>query len=625
MKKTLCLLLVIALLTAALCGCGKKAPAAFAAKNEISTYERIDPQKTQLVVSRTGNVPLFNFCDAFEARNPDVQLVYLDITGGNDSYMPLVDWITKGYAPDIVFSGATFFNETLTPQYFVNLSADPIIQNYEAAALQRTAVDNEIYSLPGPSNINAIMYNKTLFQQYGWEVPATFDAFIALCDQIRADSNGEIEPWNPNAKYDQELLTSMEGFTYAALFGGAENRSWYNDFLAGEATFAGHMEPYMEVLQTLVDHNLLREEHFSYSATTRGKEFAAGKIAMINMNIYDADNEQFDFGYMPFPTTKGALGYLSDSYSCFLGIPLKTHTEQEQDAIDRFLAFFSSPEGQQIYIGNSMMVSNVKGVPLAQSDDLAALQPVIQAGHMFAIMNFGRSAGGRANVNLQQSAIDIAAGTMTPAECIAAVDAAASAPETVEAAEPPEVLATVEKDMTVLETSFYLADMYRERTGADIGLIAHDVAYRGNLMRFFAGEVTAPMVTVFKPRSFSNDSSLVKVSMTGQQILDALNHPVGNEGVADCVYAYAGLRCEIAPWSPTGEKYLSVKRADGSALDPETLYTVGIWAGTVGDEYITETLARYEGAWETHMTEKLRASGAVTPANDGRVKLVWNE
>lgn len=624
MKKALCLLLAAILLLGMLSGCGKKAPEAFAAKNEIATYERVNPDKTQLLVSYTGNFDVTDYCKAFEARNPDVQIILLDITGGNQDYAPFVDWITKGYAPDAVFSGMNFFTEDLTPQYFVNLSTSPLLDAYNAAALQRVAVDGEVYSLPGPSNINAMMYNKTLFMQYGWEVPATFDEFVSLCNRIIADTNGEIEPWNPNAKYDRELLSAMEGFTYEELFGGVENRTWYENFTEGNATFVGHMEPYMDVLQTLADHNLLREEHFTYSATTRGKEFAAGKIAMINMNIYDADNDEFDFGYMPFPTTKGSLGYISDSYSCFLGVPVKEHTEKEQDAIDRFLTFFSSHEGQEIFIGKSMKVSNVQDVPLNQSEDLAALQPAIDAGHMFEVLDFACKKE-NAHPDLYHNALDIATGAKTPEECITATDAdgSPSAPEA--AATPAETLATVENDMTMLETSFYLADMYRERAGADIGLISHNNAYRGNLMRFFAGDVTAPMVTVFKPRSFANGSALVKASMTGQQILDALNRPVGNETVADAVYAYSGLKCTVAPWNALGSRYVSVKLADGSALDPGKLYSVAFWDGTVEDAFITETVATYEGTWEEHMTAKLRASGTVAPADDGRCTLVWNK
>ena len=622
MKKLFCLILTAALLLSATAACAKSDEplAEFKQENEIVTYKRLDPEKTTLTVARTGNIDVLPFCEAFEAKNSDIQIVYTDITGGLQGATPTIDWVKNGYALDVLITTSEFFSADEIANFFENLSGSAYVENFEADALKRTAVNGSVYWLPGPSSINAMMYNKTLFAQYGWEAPNSFDEFLTLCAKITEDTAGAVQPWNPNAKYSNELQIVLEAFVYGDIFAGVENRTWYNDFLAGEGDFAGHMEPYFDVIQQLIDKKLLTEEHFSYSATARGKEFAAGQIAMINMVIYDADNEQYDFGYLPFPTTTGELGYICDSYSCFLGIPKKERSEKLQDAVDRFTAYFSSPAGQQDFMGNAMKVSNVKNVPLNQSDDLATLQPVIDAGHMFGMLDFR---GVNLGLGMHDAVKEMTLGTRTGADVIATVDAAHAL---LPAATPAvyESVATVEKDMTVLETSFYIADMYREKAEADIGLIAHNVAYRGTLNRIFAGDFIVPDVAALKPRSFANDSTLIKVSMTGQQILDALNHPVGNDGVADCIYAYSGLTCKVAPWNPLGEKYLSVTLADGSALDPAKTYTVAFWQGTVAEEYITETLTTYEGTWEALMGAKMTADGVIRPANDKRITLIWD-
>ena len=105
--------------------------------------------------------------------------------------------------------------------------------------------------------------------------------------------------------------------------------------------------------------------------------------------------------------------------------------------------------------------------------------------------------------------------------------------------------------------------------------------------------------------------------------MDALNHPAGNGSVSDCVYAFSGLKCEVAPWNELGEKYLSVAMADGTALDMERLYTVAFWSGTVSDEYITEIVETYEGSWEELMTAYLKEAANIAPAKDRRITLVW--
>ncbi len=70
--------------------------------------------------------------------------------------------------------------------------------------------------------------------------------------------------------------------------------------------------------------------------------------------------------------------------------------------------------------------------------------------------------------------------------------------------------------------------------------------------------------------------------------------------------------------------YVSVTLADGTEIDPDKLYTVAMWEGTLYEEYITEAPETYEGTWEEIMTEALAAKGTIAPAGDGRITLVWD-
>lgn len=622
MKKTIYFIVTAILLIGLLSSCKSKVPLdplhQFTADNEILTYEKIDSEKTQLVVARVGNVPVEHFCRAYEKLYPEIQVIYLDITGG-DVYVPLKDWAANGIMPDILFSTVSFDN---VPEHLENLSASPVVERYTTQSLDRVAVDANIYWLPGPSQISCMTYNKKLFEQYGWSIPNTFDEFVALCLKIKEDTNGTIQPWNPNAKYNSEFNIAAMAFTYEELFGGAENRLWYNDFTKRTANWAEHMGPYYDMLQTLIDNDILIESQFKYSATTRGNEFLAGKIAMINGSVANYGDTS-DFVFFPFPTTKGNLGYLCDSYSCLLGVPKKEHTEKEQKAIDEFIDFFSTDEGQTVFINNAVRISNLNGTSVSQEGALAALQPAIEAGHMFEFLKF-LSDKGRANFSLYTDALDMTTGKRTGKECLASVDANPYTPLENVVKKQPEVIATVTENMTMLETSFLIADAYRESANADIGLIVHGEVCRGNLMRLFAGDINSDIVFVLKPRSFANKSALTKVSMTGQQLLDTQNSPVTFDGKpSDTLYAYSGLKCEIAPWNKLGEKYLSVKLADGTDIDPSAHYTVAFWAGTVADKNATDVLETYEESWTDMMTSYLKKLDAVSPANDGRVKLIW--
>ncbi|MDO5112481.1 MAG: extracellular solute-binding protein [Clostridia bacterium] len=622
MMKRIATLTLCAILLFCLCACaanGKQAKLG-QADNEILTYQKIDPEKTTLFVGTTGNDYIGHLNAEFESQNPDVQIIVSTQTGGSGTSRPMADNVKSGYAPDIMFVSAGYFDSEETVQYFEKLSANPLVRSYQDEALNRLAVDDNIYFLPGPSTITCMLYNNTLFEQYGWETPKTFEEFVALCLRIREDTNGTVQPWNPNAKYETNFNAVTTAFVYEELFGGIENRSWYEEFINGNATFAGHMEPYYDMLQTLIDNDIILEEHFSYSATTRGEEFQEGKIAMYNYPVGGTRSEVYDIRYMPFPSTTGENGFLVDNINVTVGVPIKEHTEAEKDAIQRYLEFFTSIEGQNAFIGENLMFSNVKDVPLNNAEYLSGIEDAINKGRYFSQLTFALP-DVKSNISFSKDALAMTLGEKTGAQCIADNDVH---PFKTEEVQEPEPVATVAEDFTILDTSFFIADMYREKAGADIGLIAHNVAYRGNLMRMYKGELDADDIKSLKPRSLENKSTLIKATMSGRQFMEAITH-ITNYGDTDvnAVFAFSGLKCTVAPWKPRGEVYASVALADGTAIDPDTLYTVAMWDGTVAPEYITEIVETYAGTWEEFMTETLKAKGTIAPARDGRITLVW--
>lgn len=69
---------------------------------------------------------------------------------------------------------------------------DPLWQEYCTADYMG---EEGKYSFPWTQSVSGIAYNKSMFDRYGWEIPETMDEMIALCEQILADTNGEIAPF----------------------------------------------------------------------------------------------------------------------------------------------------------------------------------------------------------------------------------------------------------------------------------------------------------------------------------------------------------------------------------------------------------------------------------------------
>ncbi len=601
----------------------------FCAKNEIFTYDRPEKGKTILTLGKVGAINLQPMVDAFMEANPDIQIIMLDITGGNQWERPWVDWMNQGYRPDLMMISFLLSNNVPMQDYFEDLTANPVLNRYQSSHLTQCAVDGKVYALPSPSSLTTMHYNKTLFAQYGWNVPQSFEEFLALCDQITRDTQGTICPWKPNAKYSNAFIPSLQGFLYGERFAGVENRTWYNEFLKGNVTFSEHMQPAYEIVDQLIAHGLLTEADFSYSATQLFEEFRTGQIAMLacsTNNKFPEEDHVFDL--MPYPSTDGKAGFMMENLSYCIAKPIKEQSKEKEDALQRLLAFFSTKEAQDIYTYHSVMVSSL----VDNNDAIRNLPPALyqaqEEGRIFSVMNFNppnAPADYSAFSILQEDILAVVKGEMLTEDAMAHFDEQHKNILQGTESKPPAVLAQAKEDFTILQTSEYFADMFRETTGADVALMLNNSAYRGNLMRMFAGDITESTLSNLILRSLENDSHLQKVRMTGRQLLDVLNDAMYNEtAIRESVYAVSGLHCTVAPWHPMGEKVQSVTLPDGTAIEENKIYTVAAWEGTIREDYIQAVEQTYEGKFIDHLRESILSNSPIAPSYDQRMTLIWD-
>jgi ABC-type glycerol-3-phosphate transport system substrate-binding protein len=390
MKKT-AVITALSICASLLTGCTSSSPAAasvstvqdglnLTAADDILTYDAIDDSKTTLKVAYVATLSstYTQMLARFTEKYPDIQIVTLDITGGSNKYHPYIDWLKNGDLPDIVLcSGLSGW--TNNTEYFEDLTSYECANEYDSQTLLKYAADGQIYFLPGPANLSGMIYNKALFAQYGWKVPSTIDELIALCKQITADTNGTISPLNLDAKYQNVLIGTLEAMTYSQTMAGSDNYGWYQDYQNGKATFTGHMEPLFNLAQQFIDAGVLNKDSFTYSATTRSKEFENGSIAMINYDFsFVTDTAKYGTFAMPGKTADDAYIFVDNSF--FTGIPKQDHSEKVKTAITEFLNFVSSEEGQKSYIGTQTMITSTKNKWMQESEISRSIDSIIQKG-----------------------------------------------------------------------------------------------------------------------------------------------------------------------------------------------------------------------------------------------------
>jgi multiple sugar transport system substrate-binding protein len=143
--------------------------------------------------------------EAFQAANPDIPIELVVDDGsasGSATFqtkIALADQAGEGW-PDVVFStqnndaswasketnGVQAFAAPLNKGYF----DEAFLEGFTAGALDPLTVDGTIYGLRNDLAPVLYWYNKELMDQFGYEVPTTWEEYIALGEKLAAEHPG---------------------------------------------------------------------------------------------------------------------------------------------------------------------------------------------------------------------------------------------------------------------------------------------------------------------------------------------------------------------------------------------------------------------------------------------------
>lgn len=132
--------------------------------------------------------------EAFETQNPDVDVV---INANPEIGEIIRPDLLSGNAPDFIYlptsnkSGVT--NALIKDKLLADLSdvfEDPAIKEKILPGFVDNVAtspygDGKVYLAPLYYSTTGLFYNKTIFEQNGWDVPVTWDDFYALGDQAK--------------------------------------------------------------------------------------------------------------------------------------------------------------------------------------------------------------------------------------------------------------------------------------------------------------------------------------------------------------------------------------------------------------------------------------------------------
>ena len=79
-------------------------------------------------------------------------------------------------------------------------------ESFLPGSLDAFKYEGKVYAIPFMYSVYAVWYNKTMFEEQGWEIPTTWEEFFALCDLMRAENTWPLAFQGRYPNYSQSVI-----------------------------------------------------------------------------------------------------------------------------------------------------------------------------------------------------------------------------------------------------------------------------------------------------------------------------------------------------------------------------------------------------------------------------------
>jgi len=202
-----------------------------------------------------------------------------------------------------------------------------------------------------------MLYNKTLFEELGIDVPRTYDELLAACEKIAAE---DITPW---------LVPGADGWQHQLAFfqiGGVYEQAQpglYDALNNNEATFAGNetMLLVLEQFKELSDLGYFGEDWIGTDSTNLVNEYADRNCAMAMANssfikqIQDETDTTDDYGLFLIPLADNETFPTNPAGPTMFGYA----GSENPELVKLFFDFVTTTQSLQEILDNSPQYTNL--------------------------------------------------------------------------------------------------------------------------------------------------------------------------------------------------------------------------------------------------------------------------
>ena len=316
----------------------------FGGCGEEASSDRVE---VEMVCYKPEAVKAFEKIEArFNETHDDI---HLTISSQNEAMTILKTRFIREDYPDIIgIGGDSNYSNFLDADLFLDISELEELEQVKKSYLQ---MDKELefvpqegaYALPYAANAAGVLYNKEMFQEYGWEIPETWDEFIALCEQIQSEG---IQPLYFGFKDTWTCLAPWN-----ALAVGLADSDICSQVNREETTFKEAYRETAEKIKALLPY--AEENPYAYSYNDACTAFARGESAMYPIGSYaipqiKSVNPDMKIDSFVFPANDSEKENVLNS-----GIDLQfcvMKNIEQKEAVYEVLRFLYEDEVIQIYL-----------------------------------------------------------------------------------------------------------------------------------------------------------------------------------------------------------------------------------------------------------------------------------
>ena len=329
---------------------------------------------------------LYNsYAPYIQSQLPDVNIEF--VVGNND--LDFYKFMNEhGELPDII-----------TMRRFSLHDAAPLKENlmdlstteeagaiYESYLQAFTNVDGNVNWLPLCGEVDGLVANRALFEEYDIPLPTDYESMISACQAFEEKG---IRGFVADFAYDYTCMEVLQGLSIPEIT-SLEGRMWRNSYEDPSTDNTGLDDTiwpgaFERMEQFIKDTNMAPEDiELSYDPVIN--MFTEGKAALIRAvgsNVVAFQNSNVDAVFLPYFGQNGEQWLLTyPAFQVALNKDLEKDKTRHEKAL-QILSVMLSEEGQNNLAQGEDVVTYSRNVNLELSPHLENLKPLIQQNHMY--------------------------------------------------------------------------------------------------------------------------------------------------------------------------------------------------------------------------------------------------